>query len=156
MLFLVRHAKAGQRDDNDPHDDQRELTTKGWAQAHALVEPLIAAGATTVVASPFIRCRQTVQPLADALGGEVAIDDRLAEDQPFSPVLALLSQVPDGTVLCSHGDVIPETVSALIRRGCRLTTEPNWQKASVWLLDRDSDGAIVTAASWPPPHVLAP
>jgi hypothetical protein len=66
-------------------------------------------------------------------------------------VLDLLATVPDSTALCSHGDVIPETLDALVRRGCEITSIPDWRKASVWVLERGSDGEIVSAEAWPPP-----
>jgi 8-oxo-dGTP diphosphatase len=54
-------------------------------------------------------------------------------------------------VLCSHGDVIPETIDALARRGCEIVGEPDWRKASVWQLGRESDGSIIEATASPPP-----
>ena len=152
MVFLVRHAKAGHRDENDPDDSTRPLTGAGWVQSRAIVETLVAQGATgPLLASPFTRCRQTLQPLGDQLEQAVTADHRLAEGQPFLPVLELIDELPDGAVLCSHGDVIPAVVQALHRRGCTILTEPSWKKASVWRLDRDESGAVVAAAAWPPP-----
>jgi 8-oxo-dGTP diphosphatase len=153
MIFLVRHAKAGHRNDDHPDDSKRPLTSSGWAQAQALVHTLIAAGATgPVLASPYTRCMQTVQPVAEHLGLAVAADERLAENQPFAPMVELIEGLTDGAVLCSHGDMIPDVIDALHRRGCRIVTEPNWKKASVWQLDRDESRRVVTAAAWPPPQ----
>ena len=53
--------------------------------------------------------------------------------------------------ICSHGDVIPETLDALVRRGCEITSIPDWRKASVWVLERGSEGEVVSAEAWPPP-----
>ena len=36
---------------------------------------------------------------------------------------------------------------------CEFLSLPDWRKASVWVLDRDKAGEIVTAESWPPPDV---
>jgi len=80
-------------------------------------------------------------------------DARLGEATGFEGALALLAELPDGSVLCSHGDVIPDTIAALERRGCRFVGEPNFRKASVWVLTRDADGQIVEATAWPPPEV---
>ena len=65
-------------------------------------------------------------------------------------MLDLIGEVGDGAVLCSHGDVIPATVEALLRRGMQLKTEPDWRKASVWILRRKDD-RVVSATVWPPP-----
>ena len=68
----------------------------------------------------------------------------------FEGVLDLIAEVANGAVLCSHGDVIPATVQALVRRGMQLKTEPDWRKASVWILRRKDD-RVVSATVWPPP-----
>ena len=152
MVFLVRHAKAGHRNDDHPDDSRRPLTESGWTQSRALVGTLIAAGATgPLFSSPFVRCMQTLQPLAEHLAAAVTPDDRLAENHPFLPVIELIEGLDAGAVLCSHGDMIPDVIDALHRRGCRIVTEPNWKKASVWRLERDDAGRVVTAAAWPPP-----
>ncbi len=53
-------------------------------------------------------------------------------------------------MLCSHGDVIPETLDALVRRGMQVKTTPDWRKGTVWVLKRN-EGRITTATVWPPP-----
>jgi 8-oxo-dGTP diphosphatase len=83
---------------------------------------------------------------------EILPDERLAEDRGFIGALELLDSVPDGSVLCSHGDVIPETMAALQRRGCRIIGEPDWRKGTIWALDRSLDGEVITAECWPPPE----
>jgi hypothetical protein len=65
----------------------------------------------------------------------------------------LLGEVPDGAVLCSHGDVIPELLDGLVRRGTHLVGAPEWRKGSVWTLDPpDPEGAVATARAIPPPR----
>jgi len=152
MIFLVRHAKAGDRLHNAHDDRKRPLSKPGWAQAEALADALLDAGATgPLISSPFVRCRQTLEPLAKRLDLEIARDDSLSEAKPFEPMLALLQSTPDGSVLCSHGDMIPDMIAGLERRGCVITSAPHWKKGSVWLLERDAHGSFVTAQSWPPP-----
>ena len=98
-----------------------------------------------------MRCRQTLEPLAAVTGLPVIDDERLAEGGAFEAVLDLLAGLPDGAVLCSHGDVIPDTIGALERRGCAFATPADWRKASVWVLERH--GSVITAATvWPPPE----
>lgn len=152
MLFLVRHAKAGHRSDGPADDSKRPLTESGRQQAEALAAPLFTAGATApVLSSPYRRCLQTVEPFARRIGTTVVSDRRLAENQPCSPLVDLLGMLPEGAVMCSHGDMIPEVIAALQRRGCAITTPANWKKASVWALERDADGRFIRAAAWPPP-----
>ncbi len=151
-IYLVRHAKAGSRSEWSGDDQLRPLSKRGRRQADAIGHRLRKLGAGELIASPYVRCVQTLEPLAHRRGTVVNTDERLAENSGYDGALELLASVPDGSVLCSHGDVIPETMQALQRRGCQFTTVADWRKASVWVLERDGHGQITTAASWPPPE----
>ena len=155
MLYLVRHGKAGSRSDFRGDDRLRPLSSSGYRQAQALADTLLEAGVKSLISSPFLRCIETLQPTAQAIGVTVAIDGRLAEGRGGFEVVELIETLPDSTALCSHGDVIPETIAALQRRGCQITSAPDWRKASVWVLDRDADGEITTASAWPPPDITS-
>lgn len=150
-LYLVRHAKAGDRRLWDGDDRERPLSRKGRKQSEQLADRLAELAVGTLHSSPYLRCVQTLEPLADRLGREILIEQRLAEEEPFEPMLDLLREVGDGAVLCSHGDMIPATIQALERRGTEIRTEPDWRKASVWVLERDPEGMITHATVWPPP-----
>lgn len=152
-LFVVRHAKAGQRDRWDGDDESRPLSGKGRKQSAVLAERLGARRPTRLVSSPYVRCRETLEPLAVMLDLTVESDDRLAEGGTFEGSLALLAEMPDGAVLCSHGDVIPDLINALVRRGMHVHDEPDWRKGSVWALERDPNGDITDARVWPPPTI---
>ena len=105
---------------------------------------------SSLYSSSYLRCVQTLEPLGSALDLPVIVDERLREGEPFEGVLDLLGEVSAGAVLCSHGDVIPETIQALVRRGMELQGPPDWRKATVWVLTRK--GAHITKGKvWPPP-----
>lgn len=147
-VLLVRHAKAGDRSRWTDDDRLRPLTEAGHRQALGLVGAVDIAP-TVLFSSPYVRCVETLEPLAAAHGLEITLDDRLAEGVDLEPVLALLNDVPDGAVLCSHGDVIPMVVDALIRRGMMLQSAvPGVKKGSWFSLSRD--GATWTQALWHP------
>jgi 8-oxo-dGTP diphosphatase len=150
VVYLVRHAKAGERRVWFDADDLRPLSRQGYRQPEAIAARLAAKGASELYSSPFLRCVQTLEPLADRLGTKIHVDDRLAEDQPFEGALDLLGDVADGAVLCSHGDVIPATIDALVRRGMEVQTPPDWRKGTVWVLKRKGD-RITKGKVWPPP-----
>ena len=152
MLYLVRHAKAGDRAAWKGDDRLRPLSKEGRRQADSLAWRLARLTTGDLVSSPYERCLQTLQPLSSVLRQPVLEDERLGEEQGFEGALALIAELPDGTVLCSHGDVIPETIDALQRRGCVIVGEPNWRKASIWVLTRDHAGQIVEATAWEPPE----
>jgi 8-oxo-dGTP diphosphatase len=153
VLYLVRHAKAGERRVWEDADEIRPLSNKGWKQAEALAVRLgkhLAGKEVTLLSSPYVRCVQTLEPLATRLELTVTVDDRLAEEQPFEGVLDILDNAGDGTVLCSHGDVIPETVHALVRRGMEVQGPPDWRKGTVWVL-KGNGRHISKGKVWPPP-----
>lgn len=56
-----------------------DLDERGLQQARAVAERLAGTALSAIVSSPLPRCRQTVAPLAKALGLKVAIDRRLGE-----------------------------------------------------------------------------
>jgi len=105
VSILLRHASAGSRHEWDGDDSLRPLDDKGRRQAAEIAEALSREGIRRVVSSPYVRCVQTVEPLAGALGPEVERDERLAEGAGTAarPLLA-----EDGVVVCTHGDVIHE------------------------------------------------
>ncbi len=150
VVYLVRHAKAGERRVWEGDDLERPLSKKGWRQAEALGKRLAAKGATTLYSSPYVRCVQTLEPLGDRLGASVQVEQRLCEAEPFEPVLELLADVEDGAVLCSHGDIVPDVMRALARRGMEVQTPADWRKATVWVLTRKGD-RITKGKVWPPP-----
>lgn len=149
-LYLARHAKAGERRLWDGDDQLRPLSPKGWKQSQALAKRLAQQKISSLHSSPYVRCVQTLEPLAHRLQRSIEIDQRLSEDQPFEPLLEMLGDLPDGAVLSSHGDMIPAVIDALLRRGMDLRTPPDWRKASVWVLKRNTKGQIVHATVWPP------
>ena len=150
-LYLARHAKAGERRLWHGDDRERPLSPKGWKQAELLATRLASLGVSALYSSPYVRCVQTLEPLAKRLDLDVQIDQRLSEDEPFEHLLAMLAEIPDGAVLSSHGDMIPAAIGALERRGMEIRTPPDWRKASVWVLKRNTHGNIVHATVWPPP-----
>src|SRR5688500_15400614 len=70
-LYLVRHCQATGQAPDAP------LTLVGEAQAQRLADALDRRGIRRIVASPFVRARASVEPLAERLGLTVEVDDRL-------------------------------------------------------------------------------
>ena len=152
LVYVVRHAKAGSRERWEGVDLLRPLSKNGRAQADALATRMRKTAGPALLSSPYFRCVQTLEPLAAAIDTKVVTDDRLTESAPFEPVLELVLALPGGSVLCGHGDLIPDLIGALHRRGAHLTTDADWRKASVWVLSREHH-KISSMAAWPPPEV---
>lgn len=132
-VLLVRHAKAGDRDAWDGPDDLRPLTEKGDAQAQALVDTLAGFDVVRVLSSPYLRCSQTVAPLAAARGLAVEPTDDLAEGAGPAGAALTRSLVaePGYAVLCTHGDVMEEVLDGLgVRRADYA------RKGETWVLEQ--------------------
>jgi len=93
VLYLIRHGKpaAAFGDHDDPGLDET-----GHAQARAIAARLMALPEAvrprSVVSSPLRRCRETAQPLADAL--RVAVDIEPAVGEIPSPAALSLGERP--------------------------------------------------------------
>jgi 8-oxo-dGTP diphosphatase len=149
-IYLIRHAKAGERRVWTGDDIHRPLSTAGWRPSERLADRLAKKTNGPLLSSPYARCIQTLEPVGRLLSVDVGVDVRLAEAEPFEPVLELIAAATDGTVLCTHGDIIPDVVDALARRRMEVLTPPEWRKASVWVFKRKGD-KVVKGKAWPPP-----
>jgi 8-oxo-dGTP diphosphatase len=115
-LYVIRHSAAGNRSAWDKPDDLRPLSHKGRRQADAIADMLASAGIDRLVSSPSVRCVQSLEPLAQRLGHQVEIDERLAEGGDGEGALDLAEELRkkvDVAALCSHGDVIPDMLRIL-------------------------------------------
>ncbi|MDG5486869.1 histidine phosphatase family protein [Mycolicibacterium gadium] len=77
QLLLIRHALPHRSEPGQGSDP--ELSEEGIEQAKRLPDALGRFPISRIVSSPQIRARQTAQPVADALGLTIELDDRLAE-----------------------------------------------------------------------------
>jgi 8-oxo-dGTP diphosphatase len=103
-LILVRHASAGDREDWRGDDRMRPLDERGRRQAETLVEALAGFEITRVISSPSIRCMQTVEPLAAALGLTVELCGELGEERQAVDGVELVRSLAAETVAaCVHG-----------------------------------------------------
>jgi 8-oxo-dGTP diphosphatase len=140
LVFLVRHGRAGERARWEDDDRLRPLDGKGRRQADALVAPLAGYAITRLVSSPYLRCVQTLDPVAVRLTVPVEHDPALAEGVSAKEALDLIERVgPGPVVLCTHGDVM----EALVGEG-----QPK-KKGATWLLAR-SGGAVRAVRYWSP------
>jgi len=116
-LYLVRHAKAGERRLWDGDDRDRPLSPKGWKQAELLASRLASLDVSALYSSPYVRCVQTVQPYVDehvlTASQTVALsEEHLDPDAARDLVDGLLADT-EPTVLCSHRPVLPWVCEAL-------------------------------------------
>jgi broad specificity phosphatase PhoE len=150
MIYLLRHAHAGNKQTWSGPDERRPLSAAGQREAAGLVIQLGAHPITTIVASPALRCQQTIQPLAAYRRLPVTCDQRLRVDATVEQAATLLFRDDlDGVVLCTHGELIGQLLGMLREGGTPISQQARWPKASTWLLR--VAGARVTDATYLPP-----
>lgn len=144
-VHLVRHADAGRRGSWHGPDEERPLSAAGRVRADALAAELAHLAPGRILSSPLIRCVETVQPLADALGLPVEPHPALGEGADLERTWSLLEGLAgDGdAVVCSHGDVIPAVLDRLRRRGVPvLDAGHDVSKGSVWTIEAGPGGGL--------------
>jgi 8-oxo-dGTP diphosphatase len=169
-IELVRHAKAHSRDRwwGKP-DRERPLTDAGWDQSRALARQLVAAGPLVALySSPFARCTQTLEPLAQATGLPVLVDEGLSEVTALPPLDegdgwvasawlagragAFLEAVLDKhegerLVACTHGDVVPALMALLVGRDGVVVENVRLRKGARFTLTFDRRRCVVATPS---------
>src|SRR5262245_38863773 len=113
-VSLVRHAKAGSRHAWHGKDRLRPLSQAGRAQATGLVDAFDGQALDRLLSSPYLRCVETLEPLALSRGLAIETDEALAEGAPVQDALRLIRETARGgnAALCTHGDVL----TAMLRR----------------------------------------
>lgn len=137
-LYLVRHASAGKRGDGFKNDLERPLDSRGREQADHIARLLADVGVTSIYSSMAVRCTQTMMPLGTKLGLDIVEHPALMEGHGATAAVALLRDFAlagETAVLCSHGDVIPDSIQTLAREGMVILGQRAWSKGSTWRLD---------------------
>jgi phosphohistidine phosphatase SixA len=150
-VYVVRHAKAGDRSDWTGDDRLRPLTKSGQRQAEALAEMLEGEPIDKILSSGYLRCMQTVEPLGTRLGLSVEPVKELEEGAGAEGVLGLMRKFPGRNLaLCTHGDVMEELLEGLIAQGLVQRARANMEKGSTWVLE-ERDGKVTGAKYLPAP-----
>jgi 8-oxo-dGTP diphosphatase len=151
-IYLVRHAKAGDRNAWAGDDELRPLSGRGHVQANGLLDVLRDAEFQRVLSSPYVRCMETVVPIAAARRMAVEPADALAEGASLREALALVHKhAGHGAVLCTHGDVMPMLLEHFAAHGVDIGTSPQWPKGCTWALETDTTNEVRTVRYIPPP-----
>ena len=121
-LLLLRHGVA---QDAGPEtgwrDEPRALTPEGRARMERAARGMAALGvrADAIVTSPLVRCRQTAEIAAAAIGGTPLEDPRLRPGAGLDDVADLLLEHPDAeaVLLCGHQPDLSDLVDELTGGG---------------------------------------
>lgn len=105
QLLLIRHALPLRSEPGEGSDP--DLSADGIAQAKRLPDALARFPISRLVSSPQRRAVQTAQPVADALGLGIEIDDRLAEyDRDLAhyiPIEQIAAEYPEELARLASG-----------------------------------------------------
>lgn len=136
-VYVVRHAKAMNRAKWMEPDYLRPLTKKGLAQAAALPALYAEQPFSRLFSSPYVRCVQTLEPLAEARNLPLETADALAEGASVGEALELLLSLgAEGpAVCCTHADVLFDVVEELVPAGVRLDGPFEFEVAGTWVLE---------------------
>lgn len=144
QVVVTRHADAGNRHQWTGDDRRRPLSPKGWRQAQGLVDLLGPFPFTELRSSPYARCRQTLEPVAEARGLVVLDDDDLAEGGGLEPVLDAAVRRGQGACwgVCTHGDVLGELLQQLVDRRLLDVGQVVLRKGGSWVLEVAPSGVV--------------
>jgi broad specificity phosphatase PhoE len=111
QVLLIRHALPLRSEPGEGSDP--DLSAEGIEQAKRLPDALARFPISRLVSSPQRRAVQTAQPVADALGLDIDIDDRLAEyDRDLAhyiPIEQIAAEYPEELARLAGGH-LPSTV----------------------------------------------
>lgn len=144
-MYVVRHAKAGDRAEWEGNDRQRPLTKSGRRQAEELAAWLKTEPIDAVLSSAYVRCLQTVEPLAEQHKLPIMPRKDLEEGSGGESIFRVVSEFEGRyAVLCTHGDVVEELLEHLIAQGLVSRAHAQLEKGSTWVLD-EKNGRISSA-----------
>ena len=149
-VYLLRHARAGRRSAWKGDDELRPLSKVGRRQAAALVDVLADVEVEQIVSSPYVRCVQSVEPLAKDRKLEIDVVDELAEGSPLEDALRLFEKVSGhATVMCTHGDIVEALLTHFKANGVKIG-KLRMEKGSIWAF-QTRNGRVTKATYLPPP-----
>ena len=151
-FYVVRHAKAGDREAWTGDDRKRPLTKKGVEQAQKLVTLLARDDIASVFSSPYLRCVQTVEPLAQARKLKLNLSPSLEEGRGIEGLEEFFTDRSlDGAVLSTHGDIFQELLEDLVNREVVRPGHGGLEKGATWVLEVDDHGVAERARFIPAP-----
>lgn len=150
-FYVVRHAKAGSRSHWTGDDRKRPLSQKGLQQAERIASELGSLRIAFIYSSPYLRCVQTVEPLARRLHVDVTETTELAEGRGLRGLYRFFDDPAlDRVVLCTHADLVWELVEDLTNRRVLPAFREAFDKGSTWVVEVE-DGSPVGARYIPAP-----
>lgn len=141
-LIIVRHTKALERGDWDEDDSKRTLDERGLAQSERLIQHLEPFGIDEIYSSDYIRCVETVTPLAQSRGLKITEIPNLNEANfEFDPERAIsfanaVKQDEKNILICSHNPVIPTMLRGILNTKLKNKDLIKLEPGDAWIVHR--------------------
>lgn len=148
-IVLLRHTSAGDKRSWQGSDLLRPLDEAGRADALALSPVLGAYGRLRVISSAAARCMESLLaysveydvPMRTERAFTVGSEGEGYEVEKAKEVFAGLIREGRPTVVCTHGELVPDLMTeALARLGAPLTQQCGLRKGAFWVLHVSDDG----------------
>jgi 8-oxo-(d)GTP phosphatase len=150
-LLVLRHGHAGDREKWEGPDERRPLSKKGRRQAVGAIEQLAAFDVRRILSSRYVRCLETVVPVACDRGLSIEVHPALAEGSSTAAVSALVAELAGTTaVLCTHGDVVWNVLVDLAHHAAGEPDDLQMAKGSAWVVEARDD-RLAAVRYLPPP-----
>jgi len=141
-LIILRHTKALERGDWDDLDSKRTLDEKGLQQAASLITHLAPFAIDEIYSSDYIRCVQTVTPLADVRNLRITEIPNLNEENfDLDPERSIsfanaVKQDEKNILLCSHNPVIPTMLRGILNTKLKNKDLIKLEPGDAWIVHR--------------------
>jgi 8-oxo-dGTP diphosphatase len=139
-MLLHRHASAGEKLESPSLDRARPLDGNGRADTRALPGALSGYSIARIVSSSHRRCLDSVRPLAEARGLLIERREDLAPDALLEDTKALLEELQENTLVCTHREVFERLFDGTI--AC--------EKGGTWVVERRGSRLVPTEYLPPP------
>ncbi|WP_341952733.1 NUDIX domain-containing protein [Salinibacterium sp. TMP30] len=157
-MIAVRHGKAVPGETWDGPDATRPLMHRGSEQAAIIAGGIAAFAPERIVSSTAARCLATIIPLAERTELVIKSTDDISQDSYAGNGKAVTALVEkrlkkqQSTVLCSHGPVLPQIISALADAS---HTKPDAQLRAAALLNTGDFSVLHFARDTKKPRLVA-
>jgi phosphohistidine phosphatase SixA len=129
MVYLIRHAHAGDKHQWPGPDDDRPLSVPGHREAHGLLARLRDYPIGRILTSPAARCLQTVEPLSQRRAVPIELVEPLRVEAPIGRLLELVTDPGlETAVLCRHGEQIGGLMRQLADGGLLVDSPLRWRR----------------------------
>ncbi len=137
-VILVRHAEKG----GDPGDRDPELSDAGRERARTLAHVLGELDIDAIYSTPFLRTRNTAQPIADLLGVEITVTPPTRTVDDIAATIRR-DHAGDVVLVVGHSNTIPGVVNALGAGSFEDLTEEEYDDLFVVTLTADGTASVV-------------